>query len=344
MSSNNGLIDALTLRQIFVQRYSKGEAKRLLKHLRILSRQLKSTLESEYGKVRAVRLAQRIAQITTTVLNEYGDDMIQGLKEFGEEEAEFVRQAILATTAAEAVSAGSLRQIEASITKVPMKLISGQKTQTVTIEQAAKQFSKKRSQEIGQLIRDGSLLGKTTDELVKDIENIVGGKIKQQAESLVRTTTNHIGTQARSATYAANDDVIIGEEFLATLDSITSITCASLDGRIFDIGEGPMPPLHWGCRSDRVPKVNPKFDLGSSIIGERASIDGPVPGNVTYGGFLKRQSDEVQIEVLGVRRAALFKSGKLSIGKFSDEDTGKVYTLKRLRELNPLAFNSASST
>ena len=342
MSSNNGLIDALTLRQIFVQRYSKGEAKRLLKHLRILSRQLKSTLESDYGKVRAVRLAERIAQITTTVLNEYGDDMIKGLKEFGEEEAEFVRQAILATTAAEAVSPGSLRQIQASITKVPMKLISGQKTQTVTIEQAAKQFSKKRSKEISQLIRDGSLLGKTTDELVKDIENIVGAKVTQQAESLVRTTTNHIGSQARSATYAANDDVIIGEEFVATLDSRTSISCASLDGQVFDIGEGPMTPLHWGCRSLRVAKVNPKFDLGSSIVGERASIDGPEAGNVTYGGFLKRQSDEVQIEVLGVRRAALFKSGKLSIRKFSDEDTGKVYTLKRLRELNPLAFNSAS--
>ena len=337
MSSNAGLIDALTLRQIFIQRYSKGEAKRLLKHLRVLSRQLKSTLESDYGKVRAARLAQRIAQITFTVLNEYGDDMIEGLKDFGESEARFAQQAILATTAAEAVSAGSLRQIQASITKVPMKLISGKKTQKLTIEQAAKQFSKKRSQEIAQLIRDGSLIGKTTREIVQEVEDIVGGKVTTQAESLVRTTTNHIGGQARSATYAANDDVIIGEEFVATLDTRVSITCASFDGRVFDIGDGPMPPLHWGCRSLRVAKVNPKFDLGSEITGERASIDGPVSGDVTTGGFLKRQSAEAQNEVLGVKRAKLFRSGKISIGKFTDE-SGKVYSLERLEELNPLAF------
>jgi SPP1 gp7 family putative phage head morphogenesis protein len=343
MSSNNALIDAITLRQILIERYSKGEAKKLVKNLNRLSRQLKKTVDSDYGRVRAVRLAQQVEKITRTILNEYGDEMIVGLKEFGAEEAEFAKQTLLATTAAEAVSSPSLRQIQASITKVPMKLISGKKTQKLTIEEAVKKFSVNRSKEIAQIIRDGSLTGRTSQELVKDIQEIVNGKTKQQAGTLVRTATNHMGNIARSATYAANDDVIIGEEYTATLDSNTTITCAGFDGRIFDIGKGPLPPLHYGCRSVRVPKVNPKFDLGSNITGERASIDGPVSGSVTYGGFLKRQNAAVQNEVLGAERAKLFRSGKLSIGKFSD-DSGKVYSLKRLKELNPLAFNSASST
>ena len=104
-----------------------------------------------------------------------------------------------------------------------------------------------------------------------------------------------------------------------------------------------MPPLHWGCRSLRTPKVNPEYDLGSEITGERASVNGPVSGSVTYGGWLNRQGADVQNEVLGVERAKLFRSGKLSISKFSD-DSGKVYSLKRLEELNPLAFKRASST
>ena len=343
MSSNNSLIDAVTLRQILIQRYSAGEARRLVKSLARLSAQLKKTIESDYGKVRAVRLAQQVEKIASTLLNEYGDDMIAGLREFGADEAEFAKQAILATTAAEAVSSPSIRQIQASITKKPMKLISGKKTQTLTIEQAAKRFSKKRSKDIAQIIRDGSTIGKTSQEIVRDVNEIVDGKIRSQAATLVRTSTNHIGNIARSATYAANDDVIIGEEYTATLDSNTTITCAGFDGKIFDIGKGPLPPLHYGCRSVRVPRVNPEYDLGSGITGERASIDGPVSGSVTYGGFLKRQNAAVQNEVLGLERAKLFRSGKLSIGKFTD-DSGKVYSLKRLRELNPLAFNSASST
>jgi hypothetical protein len=58
---------------------------------------------------------------------------------------------------------------------------------------------------------------------------------------------------------------------------------------------------------------------------------------VTYGGWLKKQPASVQDEVLGIERAKLFRSGKLSIGKFTD-DTGKVYTLDQLKKLEPLAF------
>ena len=343
MSTNHGLIDALTLRQILIERYSKGEAKRLLKHLTRLSNELKKTISSEYQRVRAVQLARQVEQITKTFLNEYGDDLFKGLRDFGQAEAEFARQALLATTAAEVIAPASIRQIQASITKVPMKLLSGNKFSNITIDQAVKTFSANKAKAIGQLIRDGSLLGRTSQEISKDVTDLVQVRTRQQSKTLVQTATNHIGNQARSATYQANDDVIIGEEYVSTLDSNTTITCASLDGKIYDIGKGPLPPLHYGCRSVRVPRVNPEFNLGSEITGERASVNGPVSGDVTYGGWLKRQGGAVQDEVLGLDRAKLFRSGKLSIGRFTD-DTGKVYSLKRLRELNPLAFSSASGT
>jgi len=224
-----------------------------------------------------------------------------------------------------------------------MKLLAGKKFTKVTIDQAAKQFAVNKSKEVAQIVRDGAVVGRTSQEVVGEITNLVSTRTRAQAEALVRTATNHMGAQARSATYKANDDVISGEEYTATLDSRVTISCSSLDGNIYNIGDGPQPPLHWNCRSVRVPVINPEFNLGSAITGERASMNGPVPGNVTYGGFLKRQSAEVQNEVLGVERAKLFRSGKLSIGKFTD-DTGKVYTLDRLKELNPLAFSSASST
>lgn len=343
MSSNTALIDALTLRQILIERYSKGESIRLLRHLKRLSAELKKVVDNDYATARAVNLAKQVEQITKAYLIEYGDDMMKGLREFSENEAKFAQQAILATTAAEVTSPASIAQLHSVLTRVPMKLIVGKKTDTLTVNQAVSTFTKKRSKEVAQIIRDGVTVGKTSQEVVKEITELVGNKFKNQAASLVRTTTNHMGAQARSQTYKANDDVIDGEEYVATLDSGTTISCAGFDGQIFPIGKGPMPPLHWGCRSVRTPKVNPKYDLGSEIVGQRASIDGPVSANVTYGGWLGRQGAGVQNEVLGVERAKLFRSGKLSISKFTD-DNGKVYSLKRLEELNPLAFNRASST
>jgi len=340
MSSNTGLIDSLTLRQILIERYSKGEAKRLLKHLKRLSRDVKKKIVSDYDRVRAVALAKQVEKIAATYLNEYGADMISGLKDFGEAEAVFAREALLSLTAAETIAPASLRQIKAVITKVPMKLIGGKKTQSITIDKAINNFSRNKSKEIGQFIRDGAILGRTTDEIVEDITNVVGNQFENQAATLVKTTTGHMGEQARKETYDANDDVVDGWEFTATLDSRTSITCSSLDGNIYPLNTGPLPKLHWNCRSVAVPKVNPKYDLGSEIVGERASIDGAVPANRTYGGWLKGQNKGVQIEVLGEERAKLFRSGKLSIGKFTD-DSGKVYTLPELKKLNPIAFGEA---
>tara|TARA_R110000824_G_scaffold20481_6_gene77070 strand:+ start:3801 stop:4832 length:1032 start_codon:yes stop_codon:yes gene_type:complete len=343
MSSNTGLIDALTLRQILIERLSKGESKRLLKHLKRLSAELKKTIINDYGRVRAVRLADKVSKITTTILAEYGDDLAVGLKEFAKGEAEFARQTLLETTSAKAISAPTVRQIQAAITKVPMKLLGSKGFKSITVNQAVSQFTKKKSVEIANIIKDGATTGKTSQELVKNITGLINTRTRNQAESLVRTTTNHIGNRARAATYEANEDVIDGEEYVSTLDSSTTITCAGFDGEIFPINEGPMPPLHWGCRSIRVPSVNPKFNIGSKITGERSSVDGPVSAKITYGGWLKRQNSDVQDEVLGVERGKIFRSGKLSIKKFTDK-TGKIYTLDRLKELNPLTFKSASST
>lgn len=335
MSSNQALIDALTLRQIFIERYSKGEAARLVQHLIELSARLQAVVGSQYDTMRAVALATQAQQITQVLLDEYGEDLYKGLEDFAEAEAEFARQAIVTATAAEAVSPGSLRQIQAAITKKPMKLISGKKTLEITIDQAAKQFSTNKARQVAQIIRDGATVGRTSQEVVREILNLVEARTPAQAASLVRTSTNHIGNIARNATYEANDDVVDGWEFVATLDSRTSITCASLDGNKYKIGEGPQLPLHWGERSVAAPTINPEYNLGSAIEGERASADGPVSAQTTYGGWLKRQSAEVQDEVLGVERAKLFRSGKLSIGKFTD-DTGRIYTLEELKRLNDL--------
>jgi len=335
MSSNQKLIDTLTARQIFTERYSKAEAIKLFWRLEKLSDSLKVMIKKDYGRISAVRLAKEVKRLSSTIINEYGVDLTDSLLEFAQSEVDFARQAIVAATSAEIIAPASYNTIKAVLTTKKMRLVSGKKVEELTVKQAVSQFSKKKTTEITQLLRDGQTLGKTSQEMIADITNLIDVRTKHQAASLVRTATNHMGAQARSATYAENDEVIIGEEYVATLDGSTTIQCASLDGNIYPIGEGPMPPLHWSCRSVRTGLVNPKYNLASEVTGERASMDGPVSANTTYGGFLKRQSNEMQDEVLGKERAKLFRSGKLSIGKFTD-DTGKLYTLDELKKLNNL--------
>jgi SPP1 gp7 family putative phage head morphogenesis protein len=88
--------------------------------------------------------------------------------------------------------------------------------------------------------------------------------------SIVRTIDNAIANQAKQATMEANRDIIQEEIFVAVLDGRTTLQCASLDGKRFAVGEGPIPPLHWGCRSTRAPIVDPKWLMQEA--GERPFV------------------------------------------------------------------------
>jgi SPP1 gp7 family putative phage head morphogenesis protein len=65
------------------------------------------------------------------------------------------------------------------------------------------------------------------------------------ARALARTSATHATTVSRTESFRA---LGVGYwRFLATLDQRTSLQCASEDGNIYPLGEGPVPPLHPNC-------------------------------------------------------------------------------------------------
>lgn len=194
-------------------------------------------------------------------------------------------------------------------------------------------------------------------------------KAFRDLESVLLTLTNGIQNEAKQALYQANSDIIERELFVATLDARTTLTCASNDGKTFALGTGPIPPLHFRCRSLRVPYINPEnlrnrgFDPTTEKqllqeYSQRANIPqvkkrsdlprgyktkfdefarkrrrelvGQVPAQTTYNEWLKKQSKEFQDEVLGPTRAEMFRKGDLHLDKFVARD-GDVLTLDELR-------------
>ena len=83
---------------------------------------------------------------------------------------------------------------------------------------------------------------------------------------------------------------------------------------------------------------------GEDIEGDRPSVgaDGTrsVGADTNYEQWLRKQPKAFQEEVLGIAKAKLFRDGKISIGRFVDEQ-GRVLSLDQLRELEPLAFERA---
>jgi len=207
-----------------------------------------------------------------------------------------------------------------------------------------------------QVVRNGLLTGETTDSIARRIKGrlrfgqpgsirqiaVAGGQVttvaNNQVMALVRTSINQVSNAASQQVYEANQDVTKKYRYVATLDTRTSAICRALDGREFEYGKGPMPPQHFNCRSTTVAVVDYEgLGLTPPKPGRRASMDGPVPANESYGQWLSKQSKATQAEVLGAEKVAYFarlsnKYGpKDAIAKMVRDD-GSELTLDQLRK------------
>lgn len=106
-------------------------------------------------------------------------------------------------------------------------------------------------------------------------------KMGKQTATVVRTSMQHINSSARQVIWAENSDIITGYRWVSTLDGRTSDICQDLDGEVFKVGDGPVPPAHPNCRSTTVAELDSRFDVLSEGA-TRASAYGYMPLNTTY--------------------------------------------------------------
>jgi SPP1 gp7 family putative phage head morphogenesis protein len=142
---------------------------------------------------------------------------------------------------------------------------------------------------------------------------------RREATTLVRTSVMQIANATRMETYKKNADVLDGYEWCSTLDSRTTILCAALSGKRFDMDLKPIdhdmefpggPPCHFNCRSVLVPYLKswaellgPKSKLNKKQIrildnipeGMRETINGPVPMNMNYNQQKSRKTFSVRV-------------------------------------------------
>lgn len=328
--ADDKLLDQLTRRQTLIQRLSSGQIKKTRPIIRQLAKDIRGRVasadETEFQQ-RRLKVLERDIQAMVSEAS----DQVQGeleLEDFAKDEIEFNEKLLGSHVSVELAQGVSPEVVKAITTQRTFELVSGDKVVKQTIPEMFEKFSEAAGKDAMRAVQAGVVEGKTTQELAREVATLVQTRSRRQAEAVIRTSINGIGTAARGEVYKANSDVLDGEVWTSTLDSKVTLTCAGLDQQKFPVGEGPMPPRHHNCRSLRRPSIKPEYRVGR--VGKRASYDGPVDARTSFGGFLKRQPEGFQDEVLGKERADLFRSGKVNISQFTD-DAGRSLTLEGLR-------------
>lgn len=354
MNSSSQLRDIQIAHQIAVQRYGAGISRQIVKLLNSADDDLTATIAKrlalidqrgfDIGPASTKRLEDMLFELRVLnagVYSRVGKELEKELTSFAQYEMEYqakaMERAVPLVLAAKIPPASFLKAI---VTERPF--------QGVLLKDWVSGMASARIDRISQAIKIGLVESETLDKIVRRIRGSAVLKFadgilnisRRSAQTMVRTAVNHVSTQAREETYSANSDLISGVQWVSTLDGRTSPVCRARDGKIFEPDKGPRPPAHHGCRSTTIPILKSWQELGidanEATPGIRASMDGAVPADTTYGDFLKRKGAAFQDDVMGKAKAEAFRKG-LPLDGFVDA-SGKEYNLDQLRRLNPEFF------
>lgn len=202
-------------------------------------------------------------------------------------------------------------------------------------------------------VRTGFVEGKTTAEIIQAIRGTKAlryadgllDRSRREVATVVQTALSHTAQTARSAMYAANQDLVKAVQWVSTLDSRTSPMCQIRDGLHYTTDFKPVGHkipwlggpgrLHFNCRSVSVPVLKSWKELGIDAdeltASTRASMDGQVAADMTFAQWFAKQSAARQDEIVGANRGKLYRAGKVGFETFYD-DKGRLLTLAQLME------------
>jgi SPP1 gp7 family putative phage head morphogenesis protein len=191
-------------------------------------------------------------------------------------------------------------------------------------------------------VRAGVLNGDPNEKITANVVDMLG-VARRNARALVHTAIMTAANDARMETFKDMADVLLGFQWLATLDSSTCLECMALDGQTWNFDNQPIGkanlefpdscPLHFNCRCVLSPLVDLFAGDVPGLVGAdktRASDIGPISGDTSMQAYLSRLTPEQLADRLGPGRAQLFLDGKITVRDLVDK-SGNEMTLEELR-------------
>lgn len=252
-NANDRLVSALIRHQTFLVGYSKSVATALNDILAEANTELKDFLGAQFIANDIERqtakqlktLEKAVSQLRAVAWGAARDKLIDYVTELVQYEPEFLRGAVASIQQLIEWNRPTLDAIKALVEKT---LIVGR-----TIDET---FTSIARTEIGKLIaqtRIGYLakqLGGAVWRAAKPIVQMAAPAL----EAIAATAVEAMSAAARSLASSANPQTFENREvWVSVLDNRTTETCRSKNGDVYPVGEGPAPPLHYNCRSTRIP-------------------------------------------------------------------------------------------
>lgn len=307
------------------------------------------------------RLDKLISEIRTIIRDEY--QRLYKLERAHLIEAGTAERVVIPHTVA--VSMGVSRSTGLSLVKPvdgnPVREIIDQRVITANANDAARmrEFFEREAanhyRRAAGTLRQAFAQDETITQMITRLKNLTEIQARETA-SLVRTGYNHVINQLRIETMQRNSHLFRGVIAITVLDGRTSKICISRSRGMWDLNTGrPLPespvqmsfpgptPWHIGERTQLYPLTRDVREVGRmgdsdvkrAISGltkeQRELLSVNPPDDETYTQWLRRQSRDVQNQVLGPTRRKMWLNGELELTDLVNQ-RGRPLTLEQLRK------------
>jgi hypothetical protein len=366
-TANQKLADASVAHSVYLDRYTNGVVYRMIALMNRVDKDLVDALASALSRLDPSSFSvERLDQLLSSVraLNARSIELVatqmpEELLKLTEYELGYQYSLMNAVLPAEVVASVAVARV--TVQQVYAAAMS-RPFQGTLLKEALKNVEEVRARQIRGALRMGYVEGQTIDQMVRRVRGTKSAGYadglmeasRRYVESIVRTATSHTAATSRDYFMDANEDLVKVVTWQSTLDGHTSPACRIRDGKKYTLNHRPVGHsfpwgagpgrFHWNCRSSSTAVLKSWRELGLDIDeispGTRASMDGQVPADQTYGEWLKNQSAARQDDILGETRGKLLRSGGLTVEKFAN-DRGRWLTLEELRIRDAEAFKRA---
>lgn len=348
MALNEQLVNIAARHAVFLQRLTGGEVRKfepIIEQLRsgILERLARENI-TEFSRGRLELLLADITQLQQSLYGSYTSELNQSLFDIASSEADFEVRALSSVVNTDIdFVLPSTSQLRTALTINPLSV--GRNGAGKLLEPFINDWVQSSIDTVNGIIRQGWFEGQTISQMSQAIggrDGVLNKQIRRANQAIVRTAINHASSMARTLTWQENDDIVKGWRFIAVLDSRTTIECSSIASlnRVYDVGRGPMPPRHPGCRSTMIAELDGRYSVDTSVATQAskgASGGKQISADMSYYEWLKTQPKAFVENTIGVERARILLSGKLTAKEFADLQLNRRFepiTLAEMRELD----------
>jgi SPP1 gp7 family putative phage head morphogenesis protein len=257
---------------------------------------------------------------------------VSGLARMAAEDAGTVvnamRERVILNTLADATrlaeEAGQRVSLAATFSQVPegaVREMAARPLFGVTPLQSARRIASGMEEDLRTALVGGLAEGSSIGEIATEVEEIAT-LTETAAARMVRTNLAAASNDALRMAYEANEDVLDGYTWDATLDERVCVRCGVLHGTFFPLGSKPPgPPLHPNCRCVLTPHLKEdgepdkeEYVRARPLLesGERSRRTELIPSNTRFESWLRKQPSDATINVTGSEiKNSLWRSGKV---------------------------------